>query len=106
MTDLAWQLANLVYVPYCSSDAHMADSDHEVVSIIVIIVHIRETLLTPFVSDQRCFIGSRVLLQTGIFRGFLYLSYIYFGSSFCHIPVCRPVIFLSYSCRPVIVAER
>jgi hypothetical protein len=30
MTDLAWQLANLVYVPYCSSDAHMGDSDHEV----------------------------------------------------------------------------
>ncbi len=38
MTDLAWQLANLVYVPYCSSDAHMGDSDHEVVNIIFIIV--------------------------------------------------------------------
>ncbi len=38
MTDLAWQLANLVYVPYCSSDAHMGDSDHEVVNIIIIIV--------------------------------------------------------------------
>jgi hypothetical protein len=60
MTDLAWQLANLVYVPYCSSDAHMGDSDHEVVSIIVIIVHIGEALLTPFVFDQRCFIDSRI----------------------------------------------
>ncbi len=70
MTDLAWQLANLVYVPYCSSDAHMGDSDHEVVNIIVIIVHIREALLTPFVFDQRCFISSRIFTQTGIFRGF------------------------------------
>ena len=70
MTDLAWQLANLVYVPYCSSDAHMGDSDHEVVSIIVIIVHIGEALWTPFVFDQRCFIGSWILPQTGIFSGF------------------------------------
>ena len=33
------------------------------------------------------------------------VSYIHLVSSVCH-PVCRPVIFLSYSCRPVIVAER
>jgi len=77
MTDLAWQLANLVYVPYCSSDAHMGDSDHEVVNIIVIIVHIREALLTPIVFGQRCFIGSRILVQTRIFRGFsLYLYHL------------------------------
>jgi hypothetical protein len=72
MTDLAWQLANLVYVPYCSSDAHMGDSDHEVVRIIVIIVHIRELLRTLFVFGQRCFIGSRILPQTGVFRVYIY----------------------------------
>ncbi len=27
------------------------------------------------------------------------LSYIHLGSSVCHIPVCRPVIFLSHSCH-------
>ncbi len=32
------------------------------------------------------------------------LSYIYLGSSVCH-PVCRPVIFLSYSCHiPVVLS--
>ena len=30
MTDPIWHDANLVYIPYCSSDAHMGDSDHEV----------------------------------------------------------------------------
>ena len=30
MTDRDWHDANLVYVPYCSSDAHMADADHHV----------------------------------------------------------------------------
>jgi hypothetical protein len=29
MRDPSWELANLVYIPYCSSDAHMGDSDHE-----------------------------------------------------------------------------
>ena len=29
-TDTDWEGAHLVYVPYCSSDAHMGDSEHEV----------------------------------------------------------------------------
>ena len=28
--DSDWEGAHLVYVPYCSSDAHMGDSEHEV----------------------------------------------------------------------------
>jgi len=30
MTDTPWENANLVYVPYCSSDAHMGDTDVEI----------------------------------------------------------------------------
>jgi hypothetical protein len=45
----------------------------------------------------------RIVFYSQLWRE--YLSYIHLGSSVCH-PVCRPVIFLSFSCRPVIVAER
>jgi hypothetical protein len=76
MTDLAWKLANLVYLPYCSSDAHMGDSDHEVVNIIVIIVHIGEAFLTPFVFDQRCLIDSRIFTQNWDFSR-IFFKYIY-----------------------------
>ena len=30
MWDPDWSNANLVYVPYCSSDAHMGDNEHYV----------------------------------------------------------------------------
>merc|ERR1719348_1688028 len=30
MKDSDWEGAHLVYVPYCSSDAHMGDSEHEI----------------------------------------------------------------------------
>merc|ERR1719317_1727124 len=30
MTDTPWEKANLVYVPYCSSDAHMGDTDLDI----------------------------------------------------------------------------
>ena len=30
LRDEDWYNANLVFVPYCSSDAHMGDSDHQV----------------------------------------------------------------------------
>ena len=28
-----WEGAHMVYVPYCSSDAHMGDSEHEVIGL-------------------------------------------------------------------------
>lgn len=37
MSDEDWYNANLVYIPYCSSDAHMGDSDHEVKPAVVLI---------------------------------------------------------------------
>ena len=30
LPDSDWEGAHLVFVPYCSSDAHMGDSEHEV----------------------------------------------------------------------------